>query len=186
MVCLGVGGMVDIGSVLGLDASNDEDPTGGVEIWVIDARRPWNLNNVFGGKPPDLVLGDVNGNARSKAPEISYGRLHQNYRPGKGGIIVYDDGDIDEELAAEREAFYALEQMPDIEDNGQESDESDTASEGHETDTQDTRPTKKRKSWSNSDEDDESDDEDGRPRQRRRSNSVGASLEHSIPASNEE
>ena len=179
MVCLGVGGMVDIGAVLGLEASDDDDPTGGVEIWVIDARRPWNLNNVFGGKPPDTVLGEVNGNTRSKASEVSYGRLHQNYSPGKGGIIVYDDGDIDEELTTEREAFFALEQMPDIEDDGQESDRSDTTSADQEI-IQDARPSKKRKSSSGSDGDNDSDDHNGRPRQRRRSNSVWKPLWCSI------
>ena len=172
VVCLGVGGMIDVGVMLGLEATGDnEDPTGGVEVWIIDARRPWHLNNVFGGKPPEVVLGEVNGNVRTKIPEVSYGRLHQSYRPGKGGIIVYDDGDIDEELAAERQAYFALEQMPDIEDDGNESDESDTQSESHEP-PGDARPSKKRKSWSDTDEEGDSEDEGGRPRQRRRSDSV--------------
>ncbi len=50
VVCLGVGGLVDLGAILGLDASQegDQDRMGGVEVWVIDARRPWNLGNVFG------------------------------------------------------------------------------------------------------------------------------------------
>lgn len=172
VVCLGVGGLIDVGVMLGLEATEEgEDPTGGVEVWIIDARRPWNLSNVFGGKPPQMALGEINGNIRSKQPEISYGRLHQNYRPGKGGIIVYDDGDIDEELAVEREAYFALEQMPEIEDDGNESDESDTQSESPEP-AGVTRPSKKRKSWSEPDEENDSEDEDGRPRQRRRSNSV--------------
>ncbi|KAL9117842.1 MAG: hypothetical protein Q9187_005617, partial [Circinaria calcarea] len=173
-VCLGVGGLIDIGVMLGLEATEEgEDPTGGVEVWIIDARRPWNLSNVFGGKPPKMALGEINGNIRSRLPEISYGRLHQNYRPGKGGIIVYDDGDIDEELAVEREAYLALEQMPEIEDDGNESDESDTQSESPEP-AGGTRPSKKRKSWSDPDEENDSEDEDGRPRQRRRSNSNGS------------
>lgn len=50
VICLGVGGLVDLGAVLGLEATEeDEDSTGGLEVWVIDARRPWNLGNVFGG-----------------------------------------------------------------------------------------------------------------------------------------
>ena len=168
---------MDLGALLGLNATRDhEDPTGGVEIWIIDARRPWHLNNVFGAKPRDTVLEEINGNGRSKPPEVRYGRLHQSYRPGKGGVIVYDDGDVDEELAAEREAFFALEQMPEIIDDEDES-------VGYETESEDlgaamtSRSNKKRKSWSNGEEDDD-DSQDRRPRQRRRSNSVRPMFGH--------
>ena len=173
VICLGVGGLVDLGAVLGLeteDEDEDEDATGGVELWVIDARRPWNLGNVFGGKPPEQALGEVNGNARARLQDVSFGQIQRNYRSGKGGIIVFDDGDIDEHLEKEREAYFKLEQMPLIEDDGEESDHSDTESEGGDP-SDGARAGSKRKSSSDADADD-SDEENDRPRQRRRSNSV--------------
>ena len=173
VICLGVGGLVDLGDVLGLEAAGeDEDPTGGVEIWVIDARRPWNLGNVFGGKPPEMALGEVNGNARAKAPDVSFGQIQRHYKPGRGGIIVYDDGDINEELGAEKEAYFQLDQLPPIDDDGIDLEDSDTESD---SDTgvapKDGRPSKKRKSTSDAEDGEESGDEEVRPRQRRRSNS---------------
>ena len=48
VICLGVGGMVDMEEILGLDVDeNGEGGTGDVEVWLLDARRPWNLTNVF-------------------------------------------------------------------------------------------------------------------------------------------
>jgi len=173
VICLGVGGLVDLAAVLGLEATEEvEDGTGGVEIWVIDARRPWNLGNVFGGKPPDLPLREGTGNGRVRAPDVDTGQIQQGYRPGRGGIIVYDDGDIREELGTEREAYFKLDEMPVIEDDGQEPDDSDSESENGDF-VADSQPSKKRKSLSDADEDEESDEENERPRQRQRSNSVG-------------
>lgn len=171
VVCLGVGGLVDLGAVLGLEsAEDDEDPTGGVELWVVDARRPWNLSNVFGGQPQETALGEVNGNARTRAPEVTFGQLQRSYKSGKGGIIVFDDGDIVEQLEKEREAYYKLEQMPPVEDDGEESDDSESDS-ADESGGDEPRTGEKRKSWSDEDEDDSENEE--RPPQRRRSNSVG-------------
>lgn len=174
VVCLGVGGLVDLAMVLGLQAAEEgDDPSGGVEIWLIDARRPWNLGNVFGGNPADVTLAVVNGNQRSREFGVINGRLQPSYKPGQGGIIVYDDGDIEEDLIAEREAYCELVQMPPIEDDEQNSDSSGAESVLTKTGT-DARSSKKRKSWSDRDRiGDESDAENGRPRQRRRSNSVG-------------
>ncbi|MCJ1477455.1 hypothetical protein MMC13_006126 [Lambiella insularis] len=177
VICLGVGGLVDLGSILGLEATEeDEDATGGVEIWVVDARRPWNLGNVFGGKPAELsVLSEVNGNARTKAPDVIHGEIQRHYKPGRGGIIVYDDGDISEELVSEKEAYFQLDQLPPIDDDGQESDGSDSGSDSDGGVALDGgTPSKKRKSWSDR-EDDENSEDDARPRQRRRSNSEDAS-----------
>ena len=173
VICLGVGGLVDLGAVLGLEATEDgEDATGGVEIWVIDARRPWNLGNVFGGKPPEIVLGEVNGNARTKAPDVILGQVQRHYKPGRGGIIVYDDGDINEELGTEKEAYFQLDQLPPIDDDGRESDGSETESDSDGGVPLDGgRLSRKRKSSSDAEDDEESADEDVRPRQRRRSNS---------------
>ena len=98
------------------------------------------------------------------------GCIQRSYRPGKGGIIVFDDGDITEEMTAERDAYSALAEMPDIRDEGDaeidEDDENDQA-ESH-------ARNNKRKSWSDQDNEDIDSDE-GRPRQRRRSNS-GSSI----------
>ncbi|MCJ1435351.1 hypothetical protein MMC27_004723 [Xylographa pallens] len=173
VICLGVGGLVDLGAVLGLEATeDDEDATGGVEIWVIDARRPWNLGNVFGGRPPEMALGEVNGNARAKAPDVDFGQIQRHYKPGRGGIIVYDDGDINEELGTEKEAYFQLDQLPPIDDDGRESDGSDTESDSDgDVVLNGGGSSKKRKSLSDAEDDEESADEDVRPRQRRRSNS---------------
>ena len=168
VICLGVGGLVDLSNVLGLDdTDNDEDPSGGVEVWIMDARRPWNLGNIFGGNATDSQLEGVNGNGSHLKNGVDEGRIATSYRPGQGGIIVYDDGDIDEEMTAEREAYCALAQMPEVEDDG-ESDYS--TSDDENTLVNGNGDSKKRKS--SDDEDLDSEFEDARPRQRRRSNSV--------------
>jgi len=173
VVCLGVGGLVDLGALLGIDAGEEEGSYGGVEVWAIDARRPWNLGNVFGGQPQMPVI-EENGEAvYQKQPGVEGGKLGRDYKPGKGGVIVFDDGDIDEELHAERNAYLALVDMPEVEDNGDESDGSETESEDSADDgALVARLGQKRKSWSDRDEEDDSSDDDDRPRQRRRSNSV--------------
>ena len=74
VVCLGVGGLVDLADLLGLEGdSPEQEAMGGVEVWVIDARRPWNLSNVFGELPTRHVLGEVDANARRKAPGVERG-----------------------------------------------------------------------------------------------------------------
>lgn len=183
VVCLGVGGLVDLATFMGLE-DEDDSPIGfgGVEVWVIDARRPWNLGNVF-GVPNDL---DENGEPSRKQAGVESGKIEREYKPGRGGIIVFDDGDIEEELQAERTAFMALNDMPVVdgdEDLG-ESDESDSGDDDdqNEKEKPDARAGKKRKSWSDREEDEESsEDEDGRPRQRRRSNSVSFITYEGLP-----
>ena len=164
-------------STLGLDTEiPGEDPSGAVEVWLIDARRPWNLGNVFAGDPVEVVLKETGGNIKSRLTEVNNGKIQPSYKPGQGGIIVYDDGDIDDDLTAEREAYCGLKEMEDVEgldtesdDSGQESDASDLI-EGQ-------RTSKKRKSWSDQeDRNIDSEDEISRPRQRRRSNSVCVGL----------
>ena len=182
VICLGVGSLIDISQILGLDSAEDEDPCGGVEVWLIDARRPWNLGNVFAGNPQELVLQEISGNARSR--NVERGKVLPSYKPGQGGIIVYDDGDIEDELEAEGDAYLALAEMEDVADVGDESDDSEQGSErGPEEDASSTQGNgtgRKRKSWSDREEDegDGSDEENRRPRQRRRSNSAD-----SIPSS---
>ena len=169
VVCLGVGGLVDLGGLLGIDAEGEESSYGGVEVWVVDARRPWNLGNVFGGHPTMPQIEENGETIPQKQPGVEGGKIQRDYKPGKGGIIVLDDGDIEEELDIEKDAYLTLVDMPEVDDDGEYSDGSDTESEDDDTEPQ---PGQKRKSWSDRDDEDETSDDDDRPRQRRRSNSV--------------
>ncbi|KAJ9224156.1 hypothetical protein DTO169C6_3516 [Paecilomyces variotii] len=167
VVCMGVGGLVDLSDILCLTVEGEVEDMGGVEVWVIDARRPWNLGNVFGGQAwTQQALQDGDPITRPKVPGVEKGCITQAYRTGSGGIIVFDDGDIEEDLRAEREAYCALEEMPEVDE-----DEDDAADSDSDNDTVDNSGSgKKRKSWSGREEDEES-DYDEPPRQRRRSNS---------------
>lgn len=173
VVCLGVGGLVDLEEVLGLEQGDDETADvidHGVEVWVVDARRPWNLQNVFGTGP----IPDLGNEALHDAPRqrrgVERGKLLPSYTPGHGAIIVFDDGDIEQDLAAESEAFAALQEMPPTGDD--DAEESDGSVDSDDDDTQDLAQTRKRKT----DDDDEANSDLeadlDRPRQRRRSNSV--------------
>ncbi|KAK5193290.1 DNA replication initiation factor cdc45 [Exophiala xenobiotica] len=171
VICLGVGGLVDLGSLLGLEDEDAQEAMGGVEVWVLDARRPWNLSNVFGGLPSEPQLAGTDTNTR-RTPGVEKGCIQKSYKSGKGGIIVFDDGDIDAELEAEREAYCALVEMPELEEAESDDDDDDLEDE----DSQNTSSSRKRKSWSDRDgEDADSDLDEERPRQRRRSNS-GSSI----------
>ncbi|KKK14669.1 cell division control protein [Aspergillus ochraceoroseus] len=179
VVCLGVGGLVDLSEILGLGGADDgeeekeEEDMGGVEVWVFDARRPWNLANVFGGEPGQ-VLAEANVRAlRRKTRGVENGCINVSYTTGNGGIVVYDDGDIEEEMGKEREAYCALLEMPEV-DEEEEDDDDDGGSDG-DVEPPSSTDSKKRKSWSREEDEDESEEEDGPPRQRRRSNS-GSSI----------
>ncbi|KAK3944877.1 putative cell division control protein 45 [Diplogelasinospora grovesii] len=179
VVCLGVGGMVDLGTVLGLEPEEGEEDSAafaGVEVWVVDSHRPWNLANIFAGFPLEPEAEEATTLTARTPVGVTGGRIERNYKPGKGGIVVLDDGDIEDELTKERDAYLALADMPEIEDNGEDLDES---SDDEEDDVSETgedmapRAGQKRKSWSDMDDEDSEDDDD-RPRQRRRSNSSTA------------
>lgn len=179
VVCLGVGGLVDLGEMLCLnpeeDGVEDSDDMGGVEVWVFDSRRPWNLGNVFGGQAGMGAQSSEQTDilSRRKGRGVDRGCINSSYASGAGGIVVYDDGDIEEELSNEREAFCALLEMPEVDDDGDESDASE--SDNGEVNGSGTG-SKKRKSWSGREDEDESDDPDEPPRRRRRSDSVCAVL----------
>jgi len=51
-----------------------------------------------------------------KQPSVDGGKIARDYKPGKGGIVVFDDGDIEEELDAERDAYLALVDMPEVDE----------------------------------------------------------------------
>ncbi|KAL4774582.1 CDC45 family [Aspergillus nidulans var. acristatus] len=170
VVCLGVGGLVDLAEILGLNGGEDQegaDDMGGVEVWVFDAKRPWNLANVFGGGGEGTQQQD----SARRTPGVDKGCITVSYKfgSGKGGVVVYDDGDIEEEMEKEREAYCALLEMPEVDDDdGDDEDEDDEPPS--------STDSKKRKSWSREDDEDEDfDEDDGPPRQRRRSNS-GSSI----------
>ncbi|KAB5571950.1 CDC45 family [Coniochaeta sp. 2T2.1] len=173
VVCLGVGGMVDLGQVLGLEPEGEENTFAGVEVWVVDSHRPWNLANVFGGFPLEPETDDATTYLARSPVGVVAGRIDRGYKPGKGGIVVLDDGDIEDTLEAEKDAHLKLVDMPDIEDNGEDLDDSDAESDD-DADGEDalavSRAGQKRKSWSDQDEEEDSEGED-RPHQRRRSNS---------------
>ncbi|KAL5595540.1 hypothetical protein FOVSG1_009229 [Fusarium oxysporum f. sp. vasinfectum] len=176
VVCLGVGGMVDLGPLLGLEPEGDDQPYSGVEVWVMDAHRPWNLGNVFGGFPLDPET-EVSSSYQSRCPTgVNGGMIESAFKPGKGGIIVFDDGDIVDDMQTERNAYLELMEMPEIDDDGE--DLGDTDDEDDDENPNDIIPElvragQKRKSWS--DAEDESDDD--RPHQRRRSNSSSSIAE---------
>lgn len=168
VVCLGVGGMVDLGPLLGLEPEGEENPYSGVEVWVMDAHRPWNLANVFGGFPLQPFM-EGTPSYQSRSPlGVQGGEIGRAYNSDRGGIVVFDDGDIEEDLIAERDAYLALVDMPELDDGQGDYDQSDDDDDA----TLEPRALAglKRKSWSG-DRDDESSDDD-RPHQRRRSNSV--------------
>lgn len=165
--------MVDLEEVLGLDFREEEAQLDhGIEVWVLDARRPWNLQNVFGAG--SKVVENDGTQVIKKIRGVEDGRIGNTYQPGRGGIVVFDDGDIEAELASEKEAFCALLDMPEL---GDEEDFDDDASEsGAASDDEGEPKSKKRKSYGDGDEEEEldsgSDSELPRPARRRRSNSV--------------
>uniref|UniRef100_A0A0D2XQP7 Cell division control protein 45 n=1 Tax=Fusarium oxysporum (strain Fo5176) TaxID=660025 RepID=A0A0D2XQP7_FUSOF len=176
VVCLGVGGMVDLGPLLGLEPEGDDQPYSGVEVWVMDAHRPWNLGNVFGGFPLDLET-EVSSSYQSRCPTgVNGGMIESAFKPGKGGIIVFDDGDIVDDMQTERNAYLELMEMPEIDDDGEDlgdTDDEDDDENPNDIIPEPVRAGQKRKSWS--DAEDESDDD--RPHQRRRSNSSSSIAE---------
>jgi cell division control protein 45 len=176
VVCLGVGARNDLGVMLGISTETEgEGAFDGVEVWVVDSQRPWHLENVFGGAPREVLEDGTPGTLKIQ-PGVDKGRLERVYRAGTGGVIVFDDGDIHEDLQKEREAYFEIDAMPAIDDNyddgsGSESDEENDGDD----DTpmmEAPKPGQKRKSWSDREEEDSDDDEDMRAPQRRRSNSV--------------
>ena len=120
---------------------------------------------------PEQALGEIDANARRKTRGVNKGCITPSYKSSSGGIVVYDDGDIEEDMTKEREAYCALVEMPEVDEEDEEDLGDDSGSEG-EVDQPSSSDSRKRKSWSRTDDEDESDEEDGPPRQRRRSNSV--------------
>ena len=161
VVCLGMGGLVDVEELWGLHEEEEAQVEGGhgVEVWLVDARRPWNLQNVFGGD--------------AGAAGVQRGKVSETYVPGRGGVVVWDDGDVEMSLDKEREAFFELQEMPEIDEHDVVDDEGES-----ELGEDEEKSTMGRKRKASDDDTDADDDDDARPRQRRRSN-----LSTSIPSS---
>jgi len=167
VVCLGVGGLVDLEEVLGLDVEDMVDH--GVDFWVVDARRPWNLQNVFGSGSSASIANE--GGSRQG---VEQGRVLSTYRSSKGGVIVWDDGDIETDLAAEREAFVELLKMPEITEDDlalETNDDPDKTVEDDEEPSSSQSRKRKADDRESDDEGENASNDDDRPRQRRRSNS---------------
>lgn len=172
VICLGVGGMVDLEEVFGLDHSDESESkgTGEVEVWVMDARRPYNLTNVF-DVPAEVDA--ESGELVRKLPGVERGRLPRSYRSTRGGVIVFDDGDIEEEMKAEQEAYCELSEMPEVGDEDEDDDEDEEEDDLDELGA----PVSGQKRSYGDDEDADMSDDDERPYQRRRSNSVCIQLQ---------
>ncbi|KAK3673230.1 DNA replication initiation factor cdc45 [Recurvomyces mirabilis] len=168
VVCVGCGGGVDLAEMLGLGGED------GVEVWVVDSHRGWNLENVFS------VPSNSDGGEDLRRVGVKEGRVLEGYRSGKGGVIVWDEGDVETDLSTEKEAWFALQSMPEITEddllameNGGDAEENDEQAEaGDEDEGLSSSQTRKRKASSqDSDAGSEAGSDDDRPRQRRRSNS---------------
>ncbi|KAK3628366.1 DNA replication initiation factor cdc45 [Elasticomyces elasticus] len=161
-----------MGELLGLSGEDDEVVIGegegghGVEVWVVDSHRSWNLENVFAGSGRGVVEGKLNAGYRTGA--------------GAGGVIVWDEGDIESELGAEREAWFALRDMPEITEEdmalaeGEDSEEEEEDAEEDEVPT--SSQTRKRKASSDSDSDSDMDFSSSRPPARRRRSNSSSSI----------
>lgn len=164
VICLGMGGLVDLSAFLDLSRDGDE----AVECWIVDGRRPWNLYNVYaGGKEGD-------DDVAARGGKVVGGR--HGVGESVGGIKCFDDGDIAEEMAKDREAFKELIDMPDIDDDSDSEDEDEEDEEGEggvslDADGEANRDTHGRKRKSSEDQLDESEDEDGNRSRRPRRDS---------------
>lgn len=160
MICLGLGGLVDLSRFLNLTGEDGRC----VECWIIDGRRPWNLFNVYTGPP----VGHEGMYVREDG-KVEGGRYGVGDRIG--GIKCFDDGDIEEDMKSEGTAFKALMEMPEVDsedESGSESeagdDEDDDEGGGAPLGVEVTNG-RKRKS-SDEPEDEDSDEENGRNRSR--------------------
>ncbi|KAK4569457.1 DNA replication initiation factor cdc45 [Recurvomyces mirabilis] len=178
VICVGCGGGVDLAEMLGLGGED------GVEVWVVDSHRGWNLENVFS------VPSNSDGGEDLRRVGVKEGRVLEGYRSGKGGVIVWDEGDVETDLSTEKEAWFALQSMPEITEddllameNGGDEGDDEQAEAGDEDEGLPSSQTRKRKASSqDSDAESEAGSDDDRPRQRRRSNS-GTPIPSSQPTS---
>ena len=183
VICLGLGGSVALEEVLGLDGRTEDGDIveggmeeHGVDVWIIDAHRPYNLENVFGAS---AAVPEVDGVAVPR-PGVHEGRIGAGYKHSKGGVIVFDDGDLMEDLQAEKEAYFALQGMPEIteddiamiaDDYDDDEDEADRQDQEDEDDASSSGQKRKRRANSEGEDDLSESEAESRPARRRRSNS---------------
>ncbi|TGZ83887.1 CDC45-like protein [Ascodesmis nigricans] len=186
VICLGLGGLIDISAFLDLGDAGGETE---VECWIIDGRRPWNLENIYGGGK-----GDDDPSVRGGAVE---GGRH-GVGEGIGGIKCFDDGDIADDMGKQAEAFKALMEMPEMDDDSDSSDDDDDNQDSEDEeagggvhlvlDSEDGSSQTNGKKRKSSEEPDESDDEDGSHsrarRQRRDSDASSGASTSSTPIVN--
>jgi len=167
LVLLGVGGLIDIAEFLSLRR--------GIECWVIESRRPWNLQNVFAG---------AGGEGYTKVG--ADGEVDED-----GGVVCWDDGDVKEFLSKEEDAFKALVEMPELYSDDEDDSDSDGDDDdgensvgqgtsrlrinGRDSTSDDTlRNPRKRRTPSDGHSDEEDSDHEDAPRRKRlNSSSVG-------------
>jgi len=123
VICLGLGGLIDIAAFLDLSSGEGEEGVRRVECWLVDGRRPWNLHNVFGDGGGGGKEVEERANGKVKGGRYGVGE-------GVNGVKCFDDGDIEEELEGEGVAFRALVDMPEIDEDS--SDDSDDDEEEEE------------------------------------------------------
>ena len=127
VICLGLGGLIDIAAFLDLSGEGEEgEGVRRVECWLVDGRRPWNLQNVFGGGGGGggKEVEEKGANGKVKGGRYGVGE-------GVNGVKCFDDGDIEEELEGEGVAYRALVDMPEIDEDSDDSDD-DEEEEGEE------------------------------------------------------
>ena len=175
VVCLGVGGLVDLGQILRFEQDDSGSvETDGIEVWVFDARRPYNLANVFGSI---MQRQNADEAIQKTLAGVNQGQITKTFKTATGGIIVWDDGDIQDEMEPQRAAHFALERMrgdvQQMEDIIEDAAGSDSDSDrGSQTSSSHVSAGKKRKSWELDADGSDSEKENIRPGQRRRGNDV--------------
>lgn len=155
LVLINVGAAVDLYGYLHLPSN--------VTCHLIDSHRPYALENLFASSDSDLDF-------RRGVPATG------------GKVVVWDDGDIAEDMQEEMEAYRALEFEPDSEEEESEEGEEDDSEAEDERAFRAAQKRQQRRMGSSSslgsnsaeeeeddeEEDDEDEDEDGEPRRKKR------------------
>ena len=155
----------------------------GVEVWIIDACRPWNLENVFGGQ---AATTSAETGVSERLGTIQ-GKILPSYRPGRGGVVVWDDDDLDRQLQDEKESYFALHSMPEIDEDDVDFDHDDEETEPLNQENSLLEPSSgvgEKRKRDDHDLSDSTDDEDDRSSRRRRGDSSDSIPIPSSPGGN--
>lgn len=148
LVLINVGASIDLYGYLHLPPD--------VTCHLIDSHRPYALENIFSSTDADV---DVRRGA-----------------PATGGkVVVWDDGDIAEDMKEELEAYRALEFEPDSEEEGSDDDGEEGSDAEDERAFRAAQRRQRQRMGSSSSlgsedeaEDEDDEDEDGEPRRKKR------------------